>query len=83
MEITNELVLSLLNSQGISKVVEHLVRDDLTVNVKSLRIKVLSIRTRHATLKEKALRRRLSDAALLTEFLNQPFVFPKLDASKS
>ena len=78
--ITNELVLTLLDTQGLTKTVEHLVPSDDVQNVNSVKAKVMRTKTKHAQLNRGG---APAQKAALTNFLAQPFVLPKEDPSKS
>ena len=80
---TNDYVLSLYNSQGITKTVEHLMTFDLdhSTNADSVRAKVKRTKKKHDDLKKKG--RSLSHKAAVSDFLLQKFHLPVPDNSKS
>ena len=73
---TNDFVLSLYNSQGITKTVEHLMTFDLdkSTNADSVRAKVKWTKKKHDDLKKKG--RTLSHKAAVSDFLAQKFHLP-------
>ena len=82
MALTNEFVLSLLKTQGMTKTVEHLMTLATAQSTKfdSVKRKINKTKSRHDALKRKA--RFPPHETAVADFLAQQFHLPLIDTSK-